>query len=140
MRLIRIGIMFFCLSFALNPGVAAQDPAISPEREAARAKLGQLGVDYSRDSLVKRAGEGDTIAVKLLIAAGMPVDARNSEGKTALMGAAAAGRTETAQALLARGANVNEGAPLMMAAAAGNADTVLLLIGKGARVNDKNSW
>jgi ankyrin repeat protein len=70
-------------------------------------RLGQLGVEYSRDSFIKVAREGDTIAVQLLITAGMPPDATDRDGFTALAAAAVANQTETIRALIAGGAGVD---------------------------------
>src|SRR5437016_5913432 len=82
-------------------------PVISSERQAARKELGQLYVEYSADSFVKQAAEGDTIAVKLFLAAGMNPNARSKEGQVALVNAAASGQLETVQVLLAGGVDVN---------------------------------
>src|SRR6185295_4176369 len=49
----------------------SETPEIAPARAAARKELGQLLVPYSAESFVKQAGEGDSIAVRLFLAAGM---------------------------------------------------------------------
>ena len=118
----------------------AQPPAISSAREKARRELGQLFVEYSKDSFVKQASEGDTIAVRLFIASGMDPNARIKDGNSALI--AAAGSAETVQALLAGGADVNAknlqgGTALLSAAGSGQADVVSLLLNKGADVKAK---
>jgi beta-lactamase regulating signal transducer with metallopeptidase domain len=82
-------------------------PPIAASREAARDRLGMLKVEYSAESFVKQAAEGDTIAIKTFLAAGMNINARNEKGHTALIKAAEMGQTETVQALLAAGANPN---------------------------------
>lgn len=51
------------------------------------------------------ARAGNTLQVESLIHQGAPVDARDNEGKTALMLAAMGGHTATVQKLLALGAN-----------------------------------
>ncbi|PYU86306.1 MAG: hypothetical protein DMG08_30020 [Acidobacteria bacterium] len=120
----------------------AQPPAISSAREKARRELGQLFVEYSKDSFVKQASEGDTIAVRLFIASGMDPNARIKDGNSALIAAAGSGHAETVQALLAGGADVNAknmqgGTALLSAAGSGHADVVSLLLNKGADVKAK---
>jgi ankyrin repeat protein/beta-lactamase regulating signal transducer with metallopeptidase domain len=115
-------------------------PPIAPSREAARDRLGMLRVEYSADSFVKQAGEGDTIAIKTFLAAGMNINARNEEGSTGLMQAATNGQTETVQSLLAAGANPNltnknKSSALMLAAYKGDVPTMKVLIAGGADVN-----
>jgi len=108
----RIILILCCVSmFCIASESFAQSPTISPAREAARKSLGQLGVEYSRDSFVKQAGEGDTIAVQLFLAAGMDPNSYSHDSNTALVAAASYGFTETAQALLAGGADINERGP-----------------------------
>src|SRR5579864_2311263 len=64
-----------------------------------------------------------------------------------LLSAASAGKTDQAQALLGKGADIesrdkNERTPLMLAAQHGHADTVRLLLSKGAQPNarDRFGW
>jgi ankyrin repeat protein len=100
-----------------------------------------LQVPYSADSFVKQAGEGDTIAIKTFLAAGMNVNARNEKGFTALIKATEMGHTETVQSLLAAGADPNldnfesHYSALMMAAYKGDVPTMKVLIAGGADVN-----
>jgi ankyrin repeat protein/beta-lactamase regulating signal transducer with metallopeptidase domain len=117
-------------------------PTIAASREAARDKLGMLRVEYSAESFVKQAAEGDTIAIKTFLAAGMNINARNEQGVTALMKAAAAGHTETVQSLMAAGANPNlrgEGnySALSYAAELGDVSMMKVLIAGGAEVDLK---
>jgi ankyrin repeat protein len=119
-------------------------PPIAASREAARDRLGMLKVEYSAESFVKQAAEGDTIAVKTFLAAGMNINARNEKGSTALMAAAYSGQTETAQALLAAGADPNLTIPgivshsaLSNAAGRGDIATMKVLIAAGAQVELK---
>ena len=116
-------------------------PTIPASREAARDRLGLLQVAYSADSFVKQAGEGDTIAIKTFLAAGMNINARNEKGFTALIKATEMGHTETVQSLLAAGADPNldnfesHYSALMMAAYKGDVPTMKVLIAGGADVN-----
>src|SRR5688572_1575078 len=126
------------------PGPQVTQPPIAPSREAARDRLGLLQVEYSTDSFVKQAGEGDTIAIKTFLAAGMNINARNEKGITALMRAAETGQTETVQSLLAAGANPNLtsgdiSSALALAAWRGDLPTMKVLIAGGADVDLKIS-
>ena len=126
---------------ALAPAQKVTQPTIAASREAARDRLGLMQVEYSAESFVKQAAEGDTIAVKTFLAAGMNINVR-SEGYTALMKAADAGQTETVQALLAAGADpdltsVQGSSPLVLAASRGDLSTMKVLIAGGAQVDLK---
>jgi len=75
------------------------------------------------------------------------VNLATKDGKTALMVAAAAARTDLARALLAAGADVNAanargGTALMYAATEGTPETVATLLAHGAAVNTRaeNGW
>lgn len=86
------------------------------------------------------AANGNHDVVKALIKGGATVDAKTSDGVTALFHAAQWGRPDIALTLIAAGANVNtvmiKGAtPLMMAAAMGKLEAVNVLIDAGADVN-----
>jgi ankyrin repeat protein len=102
-------------------------------------------VDYSVDSFLKQAAEGDTIAVKTFLLAGMNINARDGAGFTALIKAAQAGQAETAQSLLAAGANPNltvngtEASALSFAAERGDLPTMKVLLSGGADVDLKTS-
>src|SRR5262249_47717268 len=104
-----------------------------------------LGLQYSKDSLVKQASEGDTIGVRLLLIAGIDPDVHDSGRNTALGAAALGGYLETVQLLLARGAHVdnrngqNETA-LIQAAANGRADVVKFLLDRGADASAVDSF
>lgn len=130
--------------FLLAPSISpcfAQAPTISAERLQARKDLGQLGVEYSKESFVKQAAEGDTIAVQLFLAAGMNPNSHNKDGKTALWSAANSRFAETVQALIAGGAsvnppkNANEQPALVVASQVGCLDCVKILVDYGADPN-----
>jgi len=143
MKLSMLTILVVCLV----GGVAAAGrhaqttaPQIDPSRIAARKELGQLGVEYSRDSFIKVAREGDTITVQLTISAGMQPDVMDKDGLTALAAAAVANQTETIRALLAGGAAIdarmgNGSTALMMASDADKLEAVRQLLDSGADPN-----
>jgi ankyrin repeat protein len=89
------------------------------------------------------AFNGDTKAVKTLLAEGADVNVKDTIGFTALFGAARSGHTETVKLLLAKGADPNVKLPtsgttaLMYAALNGHNDIVVALLDKGAEVNAK---
>ncbi len=88
--------------------------------EDAPKSLAQMNIQYSDEAFIRCAEQGNIVAVRLFLDAGMNPDAKNNYGKTALMFAAQEGHTDTVQALLARGADVNaknnDGTTALMAA------------------------
>jgi ankyrin repeat protein/beta-lactamase regulating signal transducer with metallopeptidase domain len=125
------------------PPSQVTQPPITASREAARDRLGMLRVEYSAESFVKQAAEGDTIAIKTFLAAGMNINARNEKGYTALIKAAEMRQAETVQSLLAAGANPNLTTPdansaLGWAAWNGDLPTMRVLIAGGADVDLTN--
>ncbi|HVU24087.1 MAG TPA: ankyrin repeat domain-containing protein [Opitutus sp.] len=92
---------------------------------------------HGPDFMITAAAEGDVGAVKALLDHGIPADARNREGKTALYCAAVGGSSEIARFLISRGADVNAislwgDSPLAVAIAEGHEDTAALLRAHGA--------
>jgi hypothetical protein len=80
--------------------LAAQDSAAAaPRADSARSSAALPG------GLREAARAGQTPEVERLIAQGAAIDARDNQGRTALMLAAANGQTATVQKLLALGAN-----------------------------------
>ncbi|MER2540128.1 MAG: ankyrin repeat domain-containing protein [Azonexus sp.] len=95
------------------------------------------GQSSDPSQLFSAAGKGDAIKISQVVAAGVNVNAADSDGWTALMVAASAGKLPAAQALVKAGANVNATTgkgetPLMAAALSGNAAIVKLLLSEGA--------
>jgi uncharacterized protein len=112
--------------------------------EDARMKLGQMNVPFNEDSFVERAHDGDIVAVKLFLQAGMKPNVTNSIGEPPLVAAAVSSRLEVAETLLAHGADPNAkdkkfgATPLIWAAAKGNPAMVTLLLAKGADIKVKD--
>jgi hypothetical protein len=68
--------LLFCMAQSTSLG---QGAAISPARLEARKQLGQLCVQYNRDSFIQAATEGDIIAVQMFLAAGMDPNIRSDK-------------------------------------------------------------
>lgn len=102
--------------------------------------------DEDRAVLVSAAGDRHTKTAALLLDRGADVNARDKDGKTALMIAVLREDTETAALLLDRGADVNavddEGGTALVLAVMSycRRETVALLIDRGADVNVKNKY
>ena len=88
----------FCLIFSLCTLAACGNP-----QEEARIKLGQMNVKYNEDTFVDRAQDGDTLAVKLFLQAGMSPNVTEKDGVTPLIAAARAGRLEIVRATPGQG-------------------------------------
>jgi ankyrin repeat protein len=122
----------------------------SPGAADAVKLLIEKGADvrYSHQgfTVLMAAAEGsDRAVVRLLLARGADVKARNRAGWTALHAAALAGNRGVVEDLLARGADVNASdtlqgrTPLLWAANSGRADLVKLLLDHGADVSARES-
>jgi len=86
--------------------------------------------------------EGRTWAVKASLRRGADVNARDSQGRTALMFAVTNGHADTVKALLEHGGDVNVkaddgGTALMLAACGGDAGIVRALLDEGADLGGK---
>ena len=86
--------------------------------------------------------EGRTEAVKALLRKGAGVNAKDSEGRTALMFAVINRHADAVKVLLEHGADVNVkaddgGTALMLAACSGDAESVRALLIKGADLSGK---
>lgn len=87
------------------------------------------------------AAQGHKDALRLLIERGADINARDKDGKTALMLAVQNRNADLARALLKNGARIEDGASMLMAAVDGNApQTAKALIDYGTDVNirDRN--
>ncbi|HXG63607.1 MAG TPA: ankyrin repeat domain-containing protein [Blastocatellia bacterium] len=117
--------------------------------EAARRELTQMGVTYSAEEFIERAGKGNARVVRLFLAAGMDPNARDKSGRTALIAAAGPypGHADILCILLNHGADVNakddEGkTALINAAGLVNSHIMQVLLNRGADVNAQtnNGW
>jgi ankyrin repeat protein len=113
------------------------------QRDAARAELARIPLEYTPKAFVESAESGDVRAVRLYLAAGMDPNAADNKSNTALMRAARKGHTEIIEALLKAKANVNArnsggGTALDWAAAAGQKEALRTLLGHGADTQSVN--
>lgn len=76
------------------------------EPEKARRTLEVQGVEFTGDAFVAQAGAGATDVAQLFLTAGMDIDARSTEGRTALHEAAAGANEEAMTWLLEHGASL----------------------------------
>lgn len=93
-----------------------------------------------RDAVLAAGQAQDRAAVARALAAGAPVDARDADGWSALMFAAAAGDVELMRLLLRSRADANQRTndgqtPLFAAVVSGKADAVRMLLQAGARAD-----
>jgi ankyrin repeat protein len=104
--------------------------------EEARIKLAQMNITYSEDSFFNKVQEGDVLAVKLFLQAGMDPNLKNKYGLTPLIVAAKAGRLEVLKLLVNNGADLhikleNGNDALDLATDRGHKDIEHFLIKKG---------
>jgi ankyrin repeat protein len=95
--------------------------------------------------LFDAASRGDTSALARLIAAGAPLDAADSQGRTPLLMAVANDRADAAIQLIAAGASINAQAanqdtPWLLAGALGRADILRAMIPKGPDFTIRNRY
>ena len=85
-----------------------EEPAEEMSKDQALAELQELGFRrFDANSFILAATRGRADALRLFIAAGMPVDSQ-SGGRTALMSAAMMGHVEAGKVLIDAGADVNQ--------------------------------
>jgi ankyrin repeat protein len=112
--------------------------------EEARRELRQMNVEYSENSFIKSAKEGDILAIRLFLNAGMNPNAKDGEGKTALIAASEAGRDQVVKLLLAKGADIEakdnerDATALLWASAKEKTKTMRILLDKGANIRAKD--
>lgn len=112
-----------------------QAETVAVKAEPVAKKTKQAGPEFFEHAL-----NGNTLALKAELQAGVDVNSQNPDQRTALMFAGFNGHTETAELLISNGANINmtdnvgRGA-LMFASTGPFNETVKLLLEKGADVN-----
>lgn len=113
------------------------------------AMVGLAMADAEQDrGLIVAAGRGDTASVRALLAAGANVEARDGQGRTALLAATHAAPsvgTEAARLLIAAGADVNAkdgigDSPYLYAAAEGRNDILRMTLAAGADLKSTNRY
>ena len=83
-------------------------PQIAGTQEGARIQIVQMGMAFDADTFVRRAENGDAQAVNLFLQGGMAPDAKNQQGETALMWAAAKGNLALVKKLIGQGVDEDE--------------------------------
>jgi ankyrin repeat protein len=116
-------------------------------KEQAAQELEKLNLKVQSDDFVRSAERGDTKALLLFFEAGIDVNARNSDGYTALIAAAKNGQIEIVNKLLERKANVDiqgySGLTALMLAAENNRLSIvktLLSTNADPNLQDNNGW
>jgi ankyrin repeat protein len=127
-------------------------PADSPLRETMRRRtLLAAGATWSGwvvaqvPALVSAAEAGDMVTLQRLLDAGVPVDSRDAQGRTALLAATHADRVDAAQLLIERGADVNardvmQDSPFLYAGAQGRLAILRLTLASGADLKSTNRY
>ena len=100
---------------------------------------------HSMDRFFDAAARNDVALLKQKIDAGTPVDARNTEGRTALLLATRANAIEAARFLIDLGADVNakdkiEDTPYLYAGAEGRLEILKMTVEAGADLTDTNRY
>ena len=121
-RPVYAAVMVFC---AVLIGVWAY-PHVALTPDQARIRIVQMGFTYDAGTFVVMAKKGDEQIVNLFLRAGMAPDAKDFEGKTALMWAAYYGHLGLVKFLIEKGADPN--AALYEAAYSGQKEIFNLLL------------
>jgi uncharacterized protein len=95
--------------------------------------------------LFEAAARGDVAAITSALAAGVKVDARDTEGRTPLLIATHNNQVEAARALIAAGADVNakdnlQDTPYLYAGAEGRNEILKMTLANGANLKDTNRY
>jgi ankyrin repeat protein len=119
-------------------GVAGPSASASRSAPVVRAPSAQPQASASPDALRHAAAAGDLTALKGALAGGSDIDARDAEGRTALMLATLNGRADAVAELLAHGADPSGAdahgtTPLQAAVAADEREIIAMLRRYGAR-------
>ena len=144
--------VLFGLGLFLAAGCSTQDPPAPAGPPPIPGAAAGVAVTPSRaprmdDRLIRAAARGDLDAVRRAHARGASVEARDDQGRTALVAAAYGNHLGVARFLIDAGADVNakdetvQSAYLIATAEVGDDPRLLdLAIASGARINDKDSF
>jgi ankyrin repeat protein len=104
---------------------------------------GWAGADVS--ALVGAVDAGDMAALWRQLDAGVPVDTRDAQGRTALLAATHANRIDAARLLIERGADVNakdemQDSPFLYAGAQGRLEILRMTLAAGADLKSTNRY
>jgi ankyrin repeat protein len=104
---------------------------------------GWAGADVP--ALVGAVDAGDMAALWRLLDAGVPVDTRDAQGRTALLAATHANRIDAARLLIERGADVNakdemQDSPFLYAGAQGRLEILRMTLAAGADLKSTNRY
>lgn len=130
------------VNMANDYGITPLDLACNNRSVDMVAKLMNAGAKPMPAAVLKCIRTGNLEGVKLLLAHGADVNAREArQGQTALMWAVAERHSDVAQELIAHGADIHARSkggftPLLFAAQQGDLDTIRLLLAAGANVNE----
>ncbi|NHC62966.1 ankyrin repeat domain-containing protein [Paenalcaligenes suwonensis] len=102
-------------------------------------------VGATTEALHGAAMQGDTAAIQQLLAAGVDIEARDAQGRTALLRATRANQVAAATLLIEAGADVNakdniEDSPYLYAGAQGFNDILRLTLAHGADLQSTNRY
>ena len=95
---LMIGLLTTCVVF-LGPRVIAQDAP-----QDVRSSLEARGIEFRDENFLRYAASGDTEILKLFLDAGIEIESKNAQGKTALQLATEQNQWEAAALLLEHGA------------------------------------
>lgn len=104
---------------------------------------GWAGADVPE--LVRAAAAGDMAALRRQLDAGVPVDTRDAQGRTALLAATHTDRVDAARLLIGRGADVNakdaiQDSPYLLAGAQGRLAILRMTLVSGADLKSTNRY
>lgn len=96
-------------------------------------------------ALVRAVEAGDLATLRRLLDAGVPVDTRDAQGRTALLAATHADRVDAARLLIQRGADVNakdtlQDSPFLFAGAEGRLAILRMTLAAGADLKSTNRY
>ncbi|ATQ45049.1 hypothetical protein CSW64_15210 [Caulobacter mirabilis] len=99
----------------------------------------------SSATLHEAAAKGDAAAIRTLLAGGAPIDARDGQGRTALLVATHGDQVEAARILIEAGADVNakdhiQDSPYLYAGARGRLEILKLTLAHGADLKSTNRY